>query len=509
MTQRYTITKASGIALATLLALAACSSDADPATGTNEPSSVDDSSIASEVVVALSGDIDNFDPHTNQLIIYEYAIRELVFSTLVGYDAQLALQPDLATYEVNDEATEFTFTLVEGATFHDGTPVTADAVIESLERAGSADSSIWSGRLADVAGYEAPDESTVIITLNNPDAAFLSGLASIAIVAPSAFDDASSNPVGSGPYEFVSWTANSEIVLTKYDDYFGDESPTETLILRPIADQQVALNSLYSGDVDVIASVSASTVEQVDADRAAIVTPEASNSLSLIEYNASGTLSDVTVRQALAHALDKDSIRDIAYGGGGSTQWSILPESSWAYVEQEGYEYDLERAAELLEEAGVSDLEFTLEIPSGFPDAEAIARVWQASLAEIGVTLNPNVTELSVWLDAYVTRDYDASWNVFNVAADPHSFFDIIMTPHLNDDYPNQEVIDLVASARSVADEDLRAEYYEQLQELMTQDLPVMIVQSTPVHSVTGTGVEGYEMNPLGWALLSQVSVTE
>lgn len=506
MTPRYTRAAVAGFTAASLIVLAGCGGgSADQPSGETGA----DTTTAAEAVVALPGDIDNFDPHTNQLIIYEYTIRELVFSTLVDYDASLNLKPDLATYEVNDDATVFTFVLDPDATFHDGTPVDAAAVIASLERAADAEGSIWSGRLADVASYDAPDEETVVITLNSPDAAFLSGLAAIAIVAPSNVDDVGSQPVGSGPYEFVSWTANSEIVLERYDDYFAEPSPTQTLRLKPIADQQVALNNLYAGDVDVIASVSAATTAQVDASRAQVVSPETSNSLSLIEYNSSGKLSDPKIRQALAHALDKESIREIAYGGGGSTQWSVLPESSWAYSKQEGYAYDLDRAAQLLAQAGVSDLEFTLEIPSGFPDAEAIARIWQSSLAEIGVTLNPNVSELSVWLDAYVSRDYDATWNTFNVGADPNSFFDIIMSPHLADDYPNQEVIDLVADARSTGVESERGGYYAELQAILADELPVMIVQSTPVTAVTRTNVDGFVLNPLGWALLSDITVAE
>jgi len=492
-----------------LIGLAAVSSLVLTGCAAESPTNDDPAAIKDEVVVALAGDIDNFDPHTNQLIIFEFAIRELVFSSLVDYDAELNLQPDLATYEVNDDATVFTFSLVPDAVFHDGTSVDAAAVIASMERAGTAEDSIWSGRLADVASYEAPDDSTVVITLNNPDATFLAGLASIAIVAPSSFETATSDPVGSGPYEFESWTANTEIVLTSFDDYFGDVSPTETLRLQPITDQQVALNNLYSGSVDILASASSATVSQLDADRATVVEPIASNSLSLIEFNSSGKLADPVVRQALAYALDKDSIREIAYGGGGSSSWSPLPESSWAYSEQDNYEYDLDMAKTMLASAGASDLEFSLEVPSGFPEAEQLARVWQASLAEIGVSLNVNITEISVWLDAYVSRGYDATWNVFNVGADPHSFFDIIMTPHLADDYQNQTVSDLVLDATRVSDEETRSELYSELQEILVDELPVMIVQSTPVASITGTEVSGYEVNPLGWALLSQVTVSK
>ena len=221
-------------------------------------------STSDELVVALSGDIDNFDPHTNQLIIYEYAIRELVFSSLVDYDVDLNLQGDLAeSFEANEDATVFTFHLQPDAVFHDGTAVDSAAVIESLERAASGTDSIWSGRLADVQSYDAPDDATVVITLNTPNAAFLAGLASIAIVAPSGFDDASSSPVGSGPYQFVSWTANDSIVLERFDDYFGEPGATQTIEYRPVSDQQVALNSLYSGDIDIISSVTAATADQV------------------------------------------------------------------------------------------------------------------------------------------------------------------------------------------------------------------------------------------------------
>jgi peptide/nickel transport system substrate-binding protein len=239
-----------------------------------------------------------------------------------------------------------------------------------------------------------------------------------------------------------------------------------------------------------------------------VVEPSSSNSLELIEFNSSGKLADPRIRQALAYALDKESIREIAFGGGGSTAWSPLPESSWAYVEQEGYPYDLDKAAALLAEAGASDLSFSLEILTGYPEAEQIARVWQASLAEIGVTLTPNVSELSVWLDAYVSRNYDASWNVFNVGGDPNSFFDVIMTPHLADDFPNQQVADLVAQAKSISDQDARAELYAQLQAIMVEQLPAMIVQSAPVAAITAPGVTGYQINPLGNSLLSQIAVS-
>lgn len=463
--------------------------------------------VKDELVVALPGDIDNFDPHTNQLITYQYAVKALVFNSLVRYDTSLNIVPDLAkSFDVNADATELTFELEPDAKFQDGTAVTADAVIQSLDRAAAIKGSVWAPRLAGVEDMTAEGDTTVSITLKAPDASFLGGLTDISIIAPSGFEDVKSKPVGSGPYSFVSWKPNSEIRLERFDEYFGEKPQTKTIVEKPVADAQVALNNLYSGSVDIIASSSAATAKQVDSSRAEVVTPESSNSLSLIEFNSSGKLSDVRVRQALAYALDKAAVKGIAYGGEGESIWSPLPPSSWAYKEPEGYDYDLDKAKQLLDEAGVQDLEFTVEILSGYPDANNIARVWQESLAEIGVTLHPRVSELSVWLDHYVNRDYDATWNSFNVGPDPSSYFDIIMTPHLGDDFKNPEMSDLIGRAKETSNQEERATMYQELQDMMVEQIPVMTVQTVPATSIVSPKVSDYEMNPLGWALFGNAA---
>ena len=461
------------------------------------------------VVVAIAGDINNFDPHTNQLIIYAYGVKFLVFSSLVKYDVEMNIQPDLATYSVNSDATVFTFKINPKAVFQDGKPVTAAAVISSLKRAAGTTKSIFTGRFKDVKSYASPAKGTVVITLKGPDAAFLASLTEISIVAPSNFGEVGSNPVGSGPYKFVSWQANKQIRFVRFNKYFGTPGGSKKIIERPMPDEQVALNALYSGDVDVIAGVSAATVKQLDASRAKVIRPKTSNSMSFVEFNSSGKLSDVRVRQALAYALDKASIKAITYGDGGSSTWSPLPESSWAYSRQNGYPYDLAKAKALLVAAGVSDLTFDLEIPAGYPEAESLARVWQQSLAEIGVTMNPHVTEISVWIDLYINRKYAVTWNVFNVPADPNGFFDIIMGAHFADDYKNQKAMDLVTKAKSLGKNAARAKVYAQLQKIMVDELPVMMIQSIPVASLTGKNVVGYRINPLGWALFSQAKISK
>lgn len=498
---------------AAALALTACSgaSTTIPGASSSTASSTASSATAgkSQLVVAIPGDIDNFDPDTNQLIAYEYAIRNLVFSSLVKYDANLKLVPDLATFTANADATVFTFKLNPKAVFQDGTKVNAAAVVQALKRAAGSKGSIWAPRLAGVKGYATPDPGTVVITLTKPNADFLAGLTDIAILAPSSFATTKSKPVGSGPYSFVSWTPNEQIVLQRFDKYFGTPGGAQQITEKPIADQQVALNDLYSGSVDIIASAATATTTQLDTSRATVVKPATSNSMDLIEFNSSGKLADPRVRQALAYALDKNSVQKIAYNGGGTTTWSPLPASSWAYSAQAGYPYDLAKAKALLAAAGATHLSFTLDLLTGYPQATAMARVWQQSLAQIGVTLTPKVEELSTWLDQYVNRKYDAIWNSFDVGGDPNSFYDVIMTPHLGDDYKNPQMQALMAQGIGTSDQAQRAKYYAQLQQLTVAQLPVMVIAWEPVASIAAKDVTGYEMNPMGWALFGNAAVSK
>jgi peptide/nickel transport system substrate-binding protein len=462
------------------------------------PARSDDATLT----VSIPGDIDNFDPYSNQLIQYEWAIRSNVFDTLVRYDDALNLVPGLADPESSDDATEFTFTLRDGVRFSDGEPLDAQAVVTSL-KAAARSKGIYAARLADVERYETPDARTVTIRLRHPNAAFLDGLTKIAIVAPKHLDDAKTKPVGSGPYTFESWTPNDRIVLARNDDYWGPKPPYAKLVLRPISDEQVALNSLYAGEVDVVGSASPDTVRQADTNRVQVIEPKTSNSIALVEMmGKSKKLADVRLRRAMAYAFDREAIKKIAYGDRGESTWSLLPSGSWAFKEETGYPYDLERAKALVDEAGATGTTVTLDVLTGTPEAEKMARVWQQSLAKVGIELKVRTSELSVWLDRYVKHDYDAIWNYFNVSGDPDSLFDVILKPHLDDQYDKPAMTTLIREAVATIDQDKRAALYGRLQDMLVEDLPVLPVQSRPLAAITAKDVTGVRVNPLGWPLL-------
>ena len=164
----------------------------------------------------------------------------------------------------------------------------------------------------------------------------------------------------------------------------------------------MALTDLDAGSINAIESVPANDIASVNSGQASVVEAKTSNQLALFEVNSSGPLANVKVKQALAYALNKPAVRAIAYSGHGDSIWNPIPPSSWAYTYIAGYSYNLQKAKALLAQAGESHLSLTVIVPSGYPEGTQTADIWQQSLQQIGVKLNVDVEQLSVWLDQYV-----------------------------------------------------------------------------------------------------------
>jgi peptide/nickel transport system substrate-binding protein len=490
--------------VAALLLLAACSSGSSSSSSPSSSSSAG-TSTSPTLTVAVPGDITDFSPFSDDLIEYRYVIFNTVYSPLVQYTPTLGIAPALATsYSSNANATVWTFNLRQGVTFTDGEPFNAQAAIATLKETVST-KSIFDTPLANVTSYAAPTPYKLVITLKTPYAAFLDGLAEIAMVAPKTFTN-HKTPIGTGPFKFVSWTPNSQIVLTRNDSYWGAKPAYSSLIFKPVTDTTVALTDLSAGDVDIVANVPTSAIAQISTSSATVVQPPTSNALELVEFNSSGKLGNPLVRQALAYALDKPAVNSIAYAGKATLTWTPIAPSSFAYQNETGYSYNLAKAKSLLAQAGASHLNTTIIMPTGYPDAQQMGRVWQSSLAQIGVKLNVDVLPLTTWLTKYLATDYDMSWNEFNASADPNSFFSTIMPKHATD-FHDPQFFSLITQGVSVTSQSARAAIYDQLQNILVQDLPVMVVMRAPIISIASTKVSGYALNPLGWGLYTGIKV--
>lgn len=464
---------------------------------------------AGDLVVAAGGDIDTLDPQVSQLLLYGDMMRRPVFSTLVGYADDLSYVGDLAESWENPDETTYVFTLREGATYHDGTPVTAADVEYSFERIVELET-VLSTRVANVDSYEVIDDRTISVKLTNVQADFLDGLTQIAIISEAIAADVENTPIGSGPFAFVEWVPNDHIALEAYAGYYGDGPGVATLRFNILPEPQVAINNLKSGDVQGVLDIPVSQTVPLEGDDSVVVLNVPTSSIHLFEMlgkNNEMIRNNVRVRQALAMSLDKSAVQQTVFAGGGFPKWTFVGSSSWAYDDLPGYAYDPAGAKTILEEEGASDLEFTVLCIQGYPDGERAATIWQAGLDEAGVKMNIEVQELSVWLDNYLNHTYDVIWNVFPGFADPNYFISLGLQPHLADGWTNAEAAELAATANQTIDQEVRKEQYDRLQELFVEELPIMVIQEAPKVSLTAPNVANWGINSLSWVLLNDVTI--
>jgi peptide/nickel transport system substrate-binding protein len=465
-----------------------------------------------DLVVAASGDIDTLDPQVSQLLLYGDMLRRTVFNCLVAYADDLSYVGDLAESWENPDDTTYVFTLREGVTYHDGTPLTAADVEFSFKRVVEKET-VWSSRLTNVDSYEVTDDRTITVKLKAVQADFLDGLTQIAIISEAIAADIENNAVGTGPFKFVEWVPNDHISLEANPDYFmAGEPGVATLRFNILPEPQVAITNLKSGDVQGVLTIPVTQSTILEGDDNVAVINVATSSIPLFEMlgkNNETIRSNAKVRQALAMCLDKNAVQQTVYAGGGIPKWTFVGTESWAYSDVPGYDYDPAGAKAILEEEGAGDLEFTVLSIKGYPEGEQAATIWQAGLDEAGVKLKIELQELSVWLDNYLNHTYDVIWNVFPGFADPNYFVSLGLQPHLADGWTNEEAASLAASANQTLDQAARTEQYARLQELFVQDLPIMVIQETPKVSLTAPNVANWGINSLSWVLLNDVTISE
>jgi peptide/nickel transport system substrate-binding protein len=463
-----------------------------------------------DLVVAASGDIDTLDPQVSQLLLYGDTMRRTVFNCLVTYADDLTYVGDLAASWENPDDTTYVFTLRDGVTYHDGSPLTAADVEFSFKRVVEKET-VWSSRLTNVDSYEVTDDQTISVKLKEVQADFLDGLTQIAIISEAIAADIENTPIGTGPFKFVEWVPNDHISLEANTSYFSPGEPgVATLRFNILPEPQVQITNLKSGDVQGVLDIPVSQVTALEGDESVTVLNVPTSSIHLFEMlgkNHETIRNSAKVRQALAMCLDKNAVQQTVFAGGGFPKWTFVGSTSWAYVDVPGYDYDPATAKTMLADEDASDLEFTVLSIQGYPDGERASTIWQAGLAEAGVKLNIEIQELSVWLDNYLNHTYDVIWNVFPGFADPNYFVSLGLQPHLADGWTNEEAKTLATTANQTLDQDERKTQYGKLQELFVQDLPIMVIQEAPKVSLTAPDVANWGINSLSWVLLNKATI--
>jgi len=362
-----------------------------------------------------------------------FQILENVLDTLVTLDENQNVIPSLAEkWEVSEDGLSWTFHLRDDVKFSNGRPMTAQDVVFTYQR--MLDPATGSGnayKLGGVTEISAPDDFTVVMSLGAPNPGLLGKLATdktVGIIAQESVEDGTINtqPIGTGPFKITEFQPGIKLVLERNEHYWRQDLPyLDTIEIRIITDESVRRTALITGDVDWAFSIPAQSVEELKARDDVVVDEVPAGAYWYIGVNTERPpLNDVRVRQALSYALNRGQITEAAaFGNAEPTQDPIPSSSSWNFG-YAPYEQNLERARQLLEEAGVGN-GFNLEImpTTQFAESVRIAQVLQAQLAPLGITTSLRTLEWANWLEEEGKGNYDTYVCSWNVLVDPDDYF--------------------------------------------------------------------------------------
>ncbi|HZG97123.1 MAG TPA: ABC transporter substrate-binding protein [Nocardioidaceae bacterium] len=572
MPLRRSTTLLTAVAAASALGLSACGSSEDPTTADSGAAASEAETQCKELadsaadapdsgadtfVFAASADPVTLNPfHASDGETFR--ISRQIFEGLVAVEPCTPdPTPGLATeWESSEDGKSTTFTLEEGVTFHDGTPFNAEAVCKNFEYfnnqpkgpAQSADVSYyWLSLFKGFAdsktesiyeSCEANGDTEVTITLNQPFAGFVASMSlpAFSMQSPTALEKydtvadgedptsspyATAHPTGTGPYKFSEWNRGKEVRLVANEDYWNTDAAPKTpnVVIPTIEDPGARRDALTNGDIDGYDLVAPGDIAALEESGQQIVNRPAFNVLYLGMNQAVPELADIKVRQAIAHAIDKEEIVAQTLPEGSVVANQFVPDSINGYSEDvTEYEYDVEKAKSLLAEAGAEDLTLDFNYPVDvsrpyMPSPVDTFNVLRTQLKAAGITVKP-VSD--AWSPDYLdkiqgTKDHGLhllGWTGdYN---DTDNFLGVFFGAETMEwGFNNQELFDALTEARQLPTVEEQQPLYEDINEQVMDYLPGVPI-AHPVPSLAfAESVQGFIPSPVQDEPWNQVVVTE
>lgn len=471
--------------------------------GTTSPSTSGASSSDGALVVGVTSDPDTLFPW-KATQFQSVNVLQNIYGTLTEFDQDLNVVPGLAeSWEVSEDGLTVTFTLRDGVTFDDGSAFDSVDVKSSLDKIKEeATAAVAAATLASVTAVEAPDPTTVVLTLSAPDAGLLAGLASVNLAILSSDDTEESlntTPNGTGPFTFDERTASQSLTLSRFDDYWGDPATLASVEFRVIPDETSIVSALQSGNVQFAVFDDPLVAQTAETGTVSVEkTPQLS--YHALQLNASrDVLSDVNVRLAIQCAIDRDQVLQTAALGEGEVTGPI---TSPAYKSDPDARpcptRDLDKAKDYLDKAGLSGGVTIDTIVSQGEYATSVneAQNLQSQLAEAGITLNLEVLESGAYVDRWVAGDFDAAVALNGGRPDPDGMYGryFTSTGNLNKvaGYSSPELDALFAKGKATADPDERKAIYDDVSELLEDNAVWVWMFTSYTYTATDSSVQGF-----------------
>lgn len=458
---------------------------------------------SSQITIGIPQDVDSLDPH-KAVAAGTKEVLFNVFEGLVKPDSEGNLNDAVAeSHTISEDGKVYTFTLREGVKFHDGTPVTAQDVKYSIDRCSSTENGEpLVSAFAAIDSVNIVDDKTVEIVLKEGDTDFLPYLT--AAVIPEHNKTLESTPVGTGPYKYISRSPQENVVLEKFDDYWGTPANIETVKLQVVANADTIVTGLNGGSIDMFARVTQAQADQLSGDFEVL---EGTMNLVQAMYlnNEKAPFDKKEVRQALCYAVDPQAVMDmISDGKGAKLGSSMFPAFGKYYMEElnDMYAADTAKAKELLAQAGYPDgFTFTLTVPSNYQQHIDTAQVVAEQLKQIGVTANIQLVEWETWLsEVYTNRNYEATVVGVDAASLTATALLERFTSDASDNFINFDSAaydEAYAAAKASTDDEEKTKYYKECEEILAEEAANVYIQDLPSFVALNKKYGGYEFYPL------------
>lgn len=541
--------KAGLLSAATVVTFAACASEPNNDGGTvNDGNNNNDAGVndtgdnndgneaagdgGDDLVIATLSDADSLDAHGSN-DVPSSNIQVNMYETLLNQTEEGELEPLLATDWEAVEEDLWEFTLREGVTFHDGSDFNAEAVKANFDRV--LDEEVGSPRAFLYGAVEeviVVDDYTIQFKTEFPFAPLPAHIAHSGggIMSKEAIDAdyeamadggqpgdyINENPSGTGFFKFESWTPGDNIVLTKNEDYWGDEAKVDSVTFRVVPEDLTRIGELETGSADIIFPVSPSDKSRVEMTDGVSLYEQDSLSLAYIGFNMeSEPFDDVRVRQAVSMAINKDDIITGVMEGTATEAVGPIGEQVFGFSDQvEGLPYDPDEARELLAEAGYEDGFSTTIWTNDSRERMDIAELVQDQLSDIGVDVEIEVLEWGAYLEETAQGNHDMfilGWVTVTADADygMYALFHSSQAgaPGNRSFMANDELDAVLDEARREADPDARAALYEDAMEILVEEAPMLYLYHSSYLVGIRDEVQGFWKHPNGLYMLQDVEI--
>lgn len=455
------------------------------------------------LVVGVTSDPDTLFPWKATQFQAVDVVQNL-YGTLTTFDDELEVIPGLAeSWDVSEDGLTLTLHLREGVTFHDGSEFDSEDVVHSLESIkDEATAAVGAATLASVESIEAPDASTVVLSLSAADSSILAGLASVNLAMLSSDDSEetlTTGANGTGPFQLGERSPNESLTLNSYPDYWDGAPELDAVEFRVIPDETSIVSALQSGNVH-LAEFDDPLVADSAAGSGVTVTETPQLAYHVLQLNAQkAPLDDVHVRLAIQCSIDRQEVLDTAAQGAGEV---VGPITSPAYLSDPEArpcpERDYDKAREYLAEAGYADgLELDVIVSQGeYATSVNEAQNIQSQLAEAGITVNLEVLESGAYVDRWIAADFTAAVALNGGRPDPEGMYGryFTSTGNLNPvaGYSSDTLDELFAQGKQTADPDERRAIYEKVSLELENNAAWVWLFSSYSYTATLDSVTGY-----------------